>query len=356
MSGLNREEHRIGLFEGNSTWRINSTTWELKIEVFKWVEGETSFFGGKGRSTTARRLTSGGILPGKGRIPPFILFFFLAFAFVGLVGFQILKERRAASADISVKEFELQNVRQELKDQVKLVHERERERNVAQTKLLEIDQATQKAQDSLRAKDSELQNVRAEYDRTVENFRQLKKIVKQKDEEIVQIREKLQEYSFQKAKESAEQINNNKKNHNNAMESTLESTKAEEHKPADEAGLVDRKGMQEIEERSTKDTDVFALEKEMDERSKPKPDVLNEGESKMDKIANTKKEESSNPGDLQDEEAEEQDSADTRGLDEKELEASQEEEQHEVSNLELDIQTGNHADTDAQRAERAVDA
>lgn len=54
-------------------------------------------------------------MPTRGRLPPFLVVFVLAFAFVGLVGFQIVKEWRIASANLSEKEFQLDSVREDLK-------------------------------------------------------------------------------------------------------------------------------------------------------------------------------------------------------------------------------------------------
>lgn len=295
-------------------------------------------------------------MPIRGKVPPFPVLFILAFAFVGLVGFQILRERRTASASISEKEYQLENVSQKLKEQIALAREREKERDTAQIRLLELERVSKAKDETLLQKDGVLQNMKSEHDRTVEDLSQLGKILKQKDEEIVRVRGELQVKCFQIAQESAKhQINNN------VMETSLENRQAEEHKPADEAGLDDRKNLQEEEEASIIEGHLSATEKEMDERSKPKEHVLNEGamtslEEAGEKEVVSNTEDFTKPGDLlHEEEADEQDSADTRNVDEKEIDSSQEMDLHEDTKLDAELQTENSEEADAQDADHGAE-
>lgn len=54
-----------------------------------------------------------GAMAARGRIPPYMILLVVAFALVGFVGFQTLKERKNASAILVAKDSEVEKIKEQ---------------------------------------------------------------------------------------------------------------------------------------------------------------------------------------------------------------------------------------------------
>ncbi|KAL2622290.1 hypothetical protein R1flu_002495 [Riccia fluitans] len=373
---------------------------------------------------------------------PFLVLLVVALGLIGLVSFQSLKERKATSALLEQKQSDLGKIESQLQEHVKAVQTKdvalklvEDERDFLKKKISELERYSESTQESLRStlkeKEKEVQKISEkhrkiseDHTKILDEVEQLKEQLRQKEGEIVYVRNQLQEYAFSKARESAEQLakeqseeqNRESEDAKHAKEEKSrfeenteikeakpveEKSKVEEMKLPDEAGIGDRSRVKDEEELQElrKESESFAVEKEMEERSKPtgmtieemsvqeveklttnpedKPGVVEQkGESSQEKIDEEQagrvenemvtKSEAINDtlqdtnDSLQDEETEEQDLADRRNeSDEKDtLETGKGQDEEERQELDTDLMTdlrSEHDESSKQQVDRALE-